>query len=201
MRRRLVAVVFVALANNNLLHAAAGAAVPSGSPSWHDVLTFLGQSRERFVIVNAKNGLGNRLRALASAMSVADYLGRPMLLIWARDAHLDCGIDQLFSRPLPFRVHEAEIPHASLNRTLFQTFNYMRPEPGAVKDEEVHVDANRHLYFRSAFVMNHPWGDWSSGGPQRQILRLHPCEEVCMTARCGTRTNLHTQSDLVLLDY
>lgn len=83
-----------------------------------------------------------------------------------------------------------------------QVFNYMRPEPGALKDEYVDVDPDRHLYFRSAFVMNHAMGEWRSasdaldsshppspllslltprwpflfagGGPQRQLRRLVP---------------------------
>ena len=38
----------------------------------------------------------------------------------------------------------------------------MRPEPGALKDEYVDVDPDRHLYFRSAFVMNHAMGEWRS---------------------------------------
>ena len=54
----------------------------------------------------------------------------------------------------------------------------MRPEPGAVKDEPVEVDPERHLFFRSAFVMNHPLGGWPSGGPQRQIRKLQPSAEV-----------------------
>ena len=54
----------------------------------------------------------------------------------------------------------------------------MRPEPGALKDEFVDVDPDRHLYFRSAFIMNHAMGEWRSGGPQRQLRRLVPKHAV-----------------------
>jgi hypothetical protein len=57
-------------------------------------------------------------------------------------------------------------------------YNYMRGEPGALKDEVVEVDPNRHLYFKSAYVMNHPMGKWVSGGPQRQVQSLVPTEAV-----------------------
>ena len=146
--------------------------------NWRDALAFLCRSRVRYVIIDVKNGLGNRLRALASAMAVAEYLGRPVLLVWVRDLHLNCSISSMFAQPLPFALLEAEIPRENLSSAFFQLFNYMRPEPGAVKDEPVDVDPDRHLVFRSAFVMNHPLGGWASGGPQRQIRRLKPSAEV-----------------------
>ena len=148
------------------------------APSWQAALTFLLSTRTRYVIVNAKNGLGNRMRALASAMSVAESLQRPVLLIWVRDLHLNCSFSSLFVRPLPFSLLEEEIPLENLTAAGFQIFNYMRPEPGAVKDELVDADPDRHLYFRSAFVMNHAMGEWQSGGPQRQLRRLMPADSV-----------------------
>ena len=45
-------------------------------------LELLRRSRRKYVIVDAKHGLGNRLRALASAMSVAAALQRPVMLVW-----------------------------------------------------------------------------------------------------------------------
>ena len=42
--------------------------------NWRIALSILRRSRTRYVIIDAKNGLGNRLRALASAMAVAEYL-------------------------------------------------------------------------------------------------------------------------------
>ena len=92
----------------------------------------------------------------------------------------------------------------------FQVYNYMRPEPGAVKDEPVGTSANpdrnsnpnpnptilhpnsnwlhlytlhqiepdpqRHLYFKSAFLMSHPMGSWRTA--QRQMGGLTPVAEV-----------------------
>ncbi len=59
-----------------------------------------------------------------------------------------------------------------------QVYNYMRGEAGAVKEEAIEVDPDRHLYYKSAYVMNHPMGRWASGGPQRQIQRLRPVRFV-----------------------
>ena len=44
----------------------------------------------RWVIVNVRNGLGNRLRAFASAASVAAALGRPLMVVWVSDPHDTC---------------------------------------------------------------------------------------------------------------
>jgi hypothetical protein len=59
-----------------------------------DVLRTRGS--QRYVIVIVKYGLGNRLRALASAMSVAAATSRPLLLVWSRDAHCNCSFADLF---------------------------------------------------------------------------------------------------------
>ena len=51
----------------------------------------------RYVIVDAKNGLGNRLRALASAMAVAAALERPLMLVWVADLHCNCSFRNMFA--------------------------------------------------------------------------------------------------------
>jgi hypothetical protein len=112
-------------------------------------------SSPRYVIVDAKNGLGNRLRALCSSMSVASSLRRRVLLVWQPDLHCNCSFTELYKQPLPYDLLERAVPRANLSTGLFQVFNYMRPEPGAIKDEEIKVDRRRHLYFKSAFIMNH----------------------------------------------
>ena len=136
-------------------------------------LAMLRRSEMRYVVADVKNGLGNRLRALASAMSVARALRRPVLLVWVPDLHCNCSFAELYER-LPFPVLEEPIPQENLSVQEFQVYNYMRGEPGAVKDEAVDVDPDRHLYFKSAYVMNHAMGQWASDGPRQQILRLRP---------------------------
>jgi hypothetical protein len=130
-------------------------------PTLHQTLEMLEHpGGPRFVIVDVRNGLGNRLRALASAMSVAASLHRPVLVVWQPDLHCNCSFLSLFRSSLPFLLLEVEVPADRLSKQWFQVYNYMRPEPGAVKDERVDVDPSRHLYFKSAFVMNHPRGNW-----------------------------------------
>lgn len=145
------------------------------SMALREALAMLRHSKKRYVVVDVKNGLGNRLRALASAMSVAHSLKRPLLLVWVPDLHCNCSFARLFQE-LPFVLLEEPIPSERLSVQDFQVYNYMRGEPGAVKEEAVEVDPDRHLYFKSAYVMNHPMGRWASGGPQRCVQpRLHGC--------------------------
>lgn len=68
-------------------------------------------------------------------MSMLTLTRRPVMVIWVPDLHLNCSFSQLFAPPLPFTLLEEEIPRANLSDALFQVFNYMRPEPGAIKDE------------------------------------------------------------------
>ena len=153
--------------------AAAGVSHATG---WEAALAMLRSSSTKYVLVDAKNGLGNRMRALASAMSVAAALGRPVLLIWVSDLHCNCSYRRLFAQPLPFALLDEEIPRANLTDDEFQVYNYMRPEPGAVKDAYVEADLSRHLYFKSGFIMNHPAGGWKFA--QRQIQRLTPVDRI-----------------------
>jgi len=52
----------------------------------------------------------------------------------------------------------------------------MRPEEGAVKDALIEPDPTRHLYFKSGFMMNHPFGTWHTA--QSHIQRLVPVPAV-----------------------
>ena len=170
--------------------AAAGVSHATG---WEAALAMLRSSSTKYVLVDAKNGLGNRMRALASAMSVAAALGRPVLLIWVSDLHCNCSYRRLFAQPLPFALLDEEIPRANLTDDEFQLYNYMRPEPGAVKDAFVEADLNRHLYFKSAFIMNHPAGGWKFA--QRQIQRLTPVDRIAEMLQANKKmVGLHVRN-------
>jgi hypothetical protein len=147
-------------------------AAPDLQPKLTQTLETIRRSKSRYVIVEAQKGLGNRLRAVASAMSVAASLGRPVVVVWVPDLHCNCSIKKLFTTR-PFTLLEVPIGFDTLTVPDFQVYNYMRGEAGAHKDEPVDVDPDRHLYFKSAYMMNHPMGKWSSGGPQRCTQASH----------------------------
>ena len=72
------------------------------------------------MIVNVKNGLGNRLRAFASAASVAASLGRPVMVLWVSDLHCNCSLRSLLQLPREIVVLEEELPLANLTADQFQ---------------------------------------------------------------------------------
>lgn len=82
--------------------------------TWQAALQMMRRSQRKYVVVNVKNGLGNRLRAMASARAVAASLSRPMLLLWQPDLHCNCSFESLF-RPTDSMVTilEEEIPQVS----------------------------------------------------------------------------------------
>ena len=112
-------------------------------PSWVLALNMMRQSNQRYVVVHVKNGLGNRLRALASAMAVAAKLNRPVLLIWVPDLHCNCSFLQMFDQPLHFALLEEEMPRqvdTCMCMHKLRTLSLMR-SAGMGSGVEVVVDA------------------------------------------------------------
>ena len=77
------------------------------APDWAKIVRVLRTSKRRWLVVEVRNGLGNRLRALASAMAVARAEQRPLLALWKPDLHCNCSLRTLLAPPLPFVLVEA----------------------------------------------------------------------------------------------
>jgi len=123
----------------------------------------LGDSKKpMLVIVHVKHGLGNRLRALASAAAFANNTGRELIVNWEADEHCGAHIDDLFdahgsalvffSTKLKWPLSEHEkYDHAWHN---FDSYNYMETEGhGASKGRRVIDDPSKHIYYKGAYVM------------------------------------------------
>jgi hypothetical protein len=50
----------------------------------------------RVIFVHTQYGLGNRLRALGSALALAEETSRVLVVVWVADIHLECEFDDLF---------------------------------------------------------------------------------------------------------
>ncbi|CAN8067899.1 unnamed protein product [Agarophyton chilense] len=117
--------------------------------------------RARLLVAHVMHGLGNRLRALGSAMAFANGTNREVVVVWESDAHLAANMSQLFEvghmvvlsqfRPKwPFRGYDKY----DKSWGLFDSYNYMEMEgDGAVKGQVVRDRRERHVYFKSAYVM------------------------------------------------
>ena len=181
------------------------------SESWGSFFAHLqhhNQVQTPVVIVDPRNGLGNRLRAIASAMAVAAYLRRPLVVAWESDSHCSCSLRMLFEEPFPFILLEdrplasdgtPRAPAAVLDRAAFRVYNYMRFEEGGAKGEAIDDRDARHIYFRSAFQMNHvAAGTWTTAAwyLTHALLPTPSIAKQVITARWMTGVHIRTIADV-----
>ena len=126
--------------------------------------------RDRLYI-HVQHGLGNRLRAMASAMAIAQVTDRELIVIWTPDHHCDCYLSDLFDYPGAVLTDFAE---ADLSRC--DRYTYMEIEPGACKDQYIALIPRRDLYVRSAYVINNEHSNWEA--ENRQLRSLEPADAI-----------------------
>ena len=144
---------------------------------WSSALNAVRQSEHKYVVISVAFGLGNRLRALASAMAVAAAAQRKLLVVWPLDEHCNCSFRSLFAEPLPFALLEDAVPVGeAMDDPLFQAFSYMKSDDSSEKNARINIDMDRHLFVRSAFVLNHHRGGWEFA--RAQLRSLVPVKAV-----------------------
>ncbi|PRY20242.1 hypothetical protein CLV78_11427 [Aliiruegeria haliotis] len=116
-----------------------------------------------FLFIDAQHGLCNRLRAMASAASIAEATGRELVVIWRPDHHCDCLIHDL----LDYRglVVSEDKPADVFREGAWRVYNYMEIEPGAAFQAPILADDDAEpggdVYIRSAYTLNSPYQDFS----------------------------------------
>ena len=111
------------------------------------------------LFIDAQHGLGNRLRAVASAGAMAWATGRELVIIWQPDVHCDCRYDDLFQPTGAILNHGF---HSEATAMDIDLFNYMEVEPGSAKSQPITLGTFRDAYLRSAFPLNSPHSTWAS---------------------------------------
>lgn len=119
-------------------------------------------SSKRAFFVHAQYGLGNRLRALGSAMAVAQVTGRVLVLIWEPDVHLNCRFSDLFVNDfIVIEKLNMNWPPGDANtkdhamRTV-DFYNFMRFNGKHIHNpltELVNPRTGRHVYVKTAYVV------------------------------------------------
>lgn len=127
----------------------------------------------RLIVVHVMHGLGNRLRAMASALAFAEATGREVAVVWERNAHCRAKFSDLFEietkgegpgnwqRHLividDFPLSWAQLDGAAYFDDAWRewvAYNYMAREGlGAEKDRPIVDDGDKHIYFKSAYVL------------------------------------------------
>jgi len=109
----------------------------------------------RKIYIDAQHGLGNRLRAIASASAIAKRNNMDLVIVWEPDHHCECDFRDLFNYT-GLVINSSFLNFASDN---LRTFNYMEVEKGSFKDEEI-VLSKSDVYLRSAYVFNSKDTSW-----------------------------------------
>jgi len=122
--------------------------VPSES-SQQDQL--LGTLPSNVLVVEPYHGLGNRLRAYASAAALAKKSGRALAVVWIPDMHLWAKFTDLFQTPEGVKVFEHGIL-PSVERLQGNILYYDYNSRGG-KDKVLRDRSHRAIYVRSAYVL------------------------------------------------
>ncbi|MBK5928444.1 hypothetical protein [Rhodobaculum claviforme] len=118
-------------------------------------------ARPRFFI-DARHGLGNRLRAIASAAAIAARTGHELVIVWEPDVHCQARFGDLFR-------HDGAVIGTAFARLFALTggrlYNYMEVEPGAQRDAPILACAGpgagpQDVYVRSAYPLVSAHRDW-----------------------------------------
>lgn len=116
-----------------------------------------------FVFIDAQHGLCNRLRAIASAASIAEKTDRELVIIWRPDHHCACHISDLLD--YPGLVVSDDAAADDLRAEAGLVYNYMEIEPGAtfqapILAGEEESESRANVYIRSAYTLNSPYCDF-----------------------------------------
>lgn len=157
--------------------------------AWRLLTLLASMQRDRGVVprvmaVQPMHGLGNRIRAIASAAAYAHSTSRVLVVVWTRDAHCLARWEALFSHSDEVFVTTSSIwwPRGSANTRAdpswarWSAFDYMREEE---KDEPVGVPPDEHVLFRSAYTLralHRREATWAAANTEMRALI--PSEEV-----------------------
>jgi hypothetical protein len=148
-------------------------------------------ARRDRLYIHVQHGLGNRLRAMASAMAIAQASGRELIIIWTPDHHCDCHLSDLFDYPGTVLADSAKADLSQCDR-----YTYMELEPGACKDQHIALVPGRDLYIRSAYVINNEHSNWEA--ENRMLRSLEPAEAVkrlVAAAKSEGRLGVHVRME------
>jgi hypothetical protein len=134
------------------------------------------------LFIDAQHGIGNRLRAIASAAAIARATDRELVVVWQPDCHCEGRFADLFDYPGAV-VEEAFVDDAQARG--LRVYNYMEVERGAEKNAPIDLAGHGDIYARSAYVLNAPQTNWQA---ENAFLRsLTPVAEVLELVR-GVRS-------------
>lgn len=111
-------------------------------------------SGDKLLIMHVMHGLGNRLRALASALALAKLHNMKIVLVWPWDEHMKAEFTSLFVQPRDVH-HVVQSLQVDYDESMFQSYvkvyDYMDEK---VKNSYISFEGSRFFYVRSAYILN-----------------------------------------------
>ena len=126
---------------------------PSDCPPSFSASATRSLSGERRLIVEVSHGLGNRLRAYASAAALAARTGRALELVWARDVHLKASFSELFEGASDVLLHTESFLNCATASPHFEVYDYMKNPVDWKKRKAVNHRTKKHIYVRTAYEL------------------------------------------------
>ena len=124
-----------------------------------------------YLFVDVQHGLGNRLRALASAAVIAQRTDRKLVVVWVPDHHCEARIGDVLNYEGPvIETRDADLLRARCELT----YNYIEIEDGAVFEEPVlpaPEAVQGDVFVRSAYSLVSGWTDMEAEDRVLRALR------------------------------
>lgn len=112
------------------------------------------------LIINPYHGLGNRLRVIASAFSIAKATKKILVIQWVPCIHCDCYFNDLFEN-LSISIPIILVNY-SINLSFYSNidyYNYIDYEVESQKDKYINTNTTNNIYIKSYSILNHKYAN------------------------------------------
>lgn len=152
-----------------------------------------GSVRRSKFYIDAQHGLGNRLRAIASAAAISENSGHELVIVWEPDAHCDCQFGDLFT-------YDGAVESRRFIETAAgdgaKIYNYMPLESGGQTDQPVYAETDGDIYARSAYVLKSALSSWESENLfLRSLTPVDRIQELVRSVRHPNEVSAHVRME------
>ncbi|MDC1215490.1 hypothetical protein N8152_01550 [bacterium] len=126
------------------------------------------------LFVEVSHGLGNRLRALLSAISIAHRANRHLTVIWPKDLHMNASLDHLLHLDGIDVYQQSFMPCALATRD-FVVIDYVGHPVDFEHRAPIDFQVPSHIYVRTAYSVRSVKGDkYEENLLQKEIQSIRP---------------------------
>jgi hypothetical protein len=144
------------------------------------------KNQKKRLYIDVQNGIGNRLRALASAYILAKESNRELVVIWLPNNHCDCKFTDLFK--INFVLHGIKIVQnlddfgvLNININIKNTEIIHIGEDNNIdvydysvkKNMYIDLNTNKDIFIRSACILNNEKTNWYKECTFLRTLEIH----------------------------